>query len=467
MAERKNEVNGVFKMQLKDLLNLFLEKSGDTKNGLIEKTRIDRSTFFQILNGRRFPTEIQIRAIADNMRLSDIDKNLLMETYTKEVLGNDSYYGDQFVKKTMKIIADSKNGLSASGISFTFNNEIELKQNVYSGYSEIKNVIEQILMHEMLVSKKRLDIFVPISLMINLDMLHTLRLFGRMDDVSTLFCRQLIEFPTGNIFYDENSINILSIYLDFILTNKMNYKAYYYYADTGIRSNLGIPFPYYIITSDKVLLLSRDGDTMIILDDEKVYKTWCDEYDDLINVSDALVNDFDSKEEYVKIVGAREEKKLYIMEFRPGISFMMTDELMEKYIPEQLRLMLYQHAKCFIGGKYMELTTMQGIKEFREDCSIDEAGFKLKAEKEDVEYVVGWMKKRLHKTLEIIDTDKLPLSRNWAISVIEDENVILVPYLTTDKIIYITEKNIVHAFTVFMHNLADNGYLLDDSKMNL
>ena len=58
-------------MRFSELLNSYIEKSDMTKNSMINVLNIDRSTFFQILNGRRLPTNKQLMDIVENIDVSE------------------------------------------------------------------------------------------------------------------------------------------------------------------------------------------------------------------------------------------------------------------------------------------------------------------------------------------------------------------------------------------------------------
>lgn len=118
--------------------------------------------------------------------------------------------------------------------------------------------------------------------------------------------------------------------------------------------------------------------------------------------------------------------------------------------------------KPFIDREYKEFVSLEGLMEFATAGNIDETGLKLQSEPEDIPGIVEMMKSRLHNTLDIVNTHVLPLSENWSITVVENEFIILVPYLTEDKIIFISEKNVVRAFSEYFRNIEDLEGLVDD-----
>ncbi len=449
-------------MRFVDLLNSYVERISESKNGLIEKTGIDRSTFFKILSGKRLPTRTQLYEITKILPIADSEKNELMDAYEREAIGDGAFFGHKFVEQSVKIIAESDNELKIPDIRFDSVPEIDLKTKVYSGFSAVQTMVELVIMKELLDVRKQIDMFIPISIMDKLNLFQTFRLLGADENVRSVPIRQLIEFPVGNIFYDSSVSEILSRYLKFILSQKLNYNAYCYYANYDIKTRSGVFYPFYIITSEYVLLLSKDCDNLVIIDDSDICENMNDNFSRLVYDSTPMISGFDSKEEYVKLLSARGDKTLYIIERRPGVSFLMTEEFMDKFIPKEIQPEIRAHVNCFTSSSYVEIISPDGVNEFENDCIIDEAGFKLSASSEDVEKAIQLLKYRIHDTLEVADPDLFPFSKNWSISVVEDEYLILVPYLNLDKIICLSEKNIVNSFASYIKNMKDKGLLFND-----
>ncbi len=449
-------------MRFSELLNSYIEKSDMTKNSMINVLNIDRSTFFQILNGRRLPTNKQLMDIVENIDVATVERRRLIDAYERETLGEDMYQAQKFVQNSLDIIYESDYKEKDISISVKTSGEKDDKTHV-TGKSSVKKYLRQLIIDE-LTTGGSIDIFTPISLMVEMDLFQILSLMCSSEEAHNTPIRQLVEFPVRNIFTNSESISVLGLYLEFLLNQNLDYHAYYYYADSNLSTRMGVFYPYYMIFSNRVILLNVDGDELIDISDTDINKAWRANFEEILNSADSLVSSFDKKEEYVALLGQRGNKTLYIFEKRPGISFMMTKEFMDKYIPKPMHEMIYAHVNCFIQSDYVEIISSAGAEAFFADKCIDEAGFKLQAEEQDVMFVKEWMKERLHNTLEILDAEKMPLSDNWSISVIEDECLILVPYLSNDKIIYVSEKNIVKAFTNFAKNISSAEVLLDDEK---
>lgn len=63
------------------LLNEMMEALDESKNEIISRTGIDRSTFFKFLNGKRFPTADQLNVIISKSGISESDGRKLRKAY--------------------------------------------------------------------------------------------------------------------------------------------------------------------------------------------------------------------------------------------------------------------------------------------------------------------------------------------------------------------------------------------------
>ena len=92
-----------------------------------------------------------------------------------------------------------------------------------------------------------------------------------------------------------------------------------------------------------------------------------------------------------------------------------------------------------------------------------ELSYQFDISDEDLEKMASILSERLDKNLFMINTDKLPLSENWSVYIVEDTLILMTPLTKGKKAIYVTEKTIVQAFTEFC-TILEKGFLLRDSS---
>ena len=452
-------------MRYADLLNEFIEKRAVSKNTIINNTSIDRSSFFKILNGKRFATEEQHNSILKQLDLTEKEKSELDELYEREKYGEKVWLERELIRNAINTIYKAKESDDYIQLDARYRKTDSIKKKCFSG-EEVGEIIKQLVSKEVLSSKKNtISIFAPLGFLQKINFYFYLELLSSSKDCEHIDIRQIIEYPIGQRMINEKNLTIYDSFLKFLLTNRFNYTAGIYYVEECVDDSIGSLLPYYILFSDSVLMLSSSGEKAILAEDKAAIDMLNGLFEEAYTKARPLVSSFDSKEKYVELIGRYPDKKLYIAERNPGVSFMYSEELLNKYIPPELQEWVTSHCKAFIDREYTEYISVDGLKEFASTGKINEAGFQLAGKKEDVERIIELMKTRLHKNLEVLNEDVFPLSMDWAINVIENEFVILVPYLSTSRIIFISEKNIAHAFTDYFENLGNNKGLLNDEEL--
>lgn len=91
-------------MSFHSLLNSIIDSQSVTKNSLINETGIDRSSFYQILSGKRIPTKDQITSIIRQLDISATDEMALYDAFYLERLGETNYHYLKFTEKCLRVI---------------------------------------------------------------------------------------------------------------------------------------------------------------------------------------------------------------------------------------------------------------------------------------------------------------------------------------------------------------------------
>ena len=78
--------------------------------------------------------------------------------------------------------------------------------------------------------------------------------------------------------------------------------------------------------------------------------------------------------------------------------------------------------------------TLDGIREFARNHVIYESGFYVEADTPDIINALEQLKARLDRNLFVLDTEKIPVSDNWAFLLYTDQYALLVPNKELDFI---------------------------------
>ena len=148
---------------------------------------------------------------------------------------------------------------------------------------------------------------------------------------------------------------------------------------------------------------------------------------------------------------------------QPGACLMVTDDLVDKYVPEEFKETLKQHFHFMQQMNASEGITLDGIREFARNHVISESGFYVEANTSDIINALEQLEARLDRNLFVLDTEKIPVSDNWAFLLYPDQYALLVPNKELDFIICVSDPDIIHALTYTFHSVDFEDYVLDNT----
>lgn len=94
---------------------------------------------------------------------------------------------------------------------------------------------------------------------------------------------------------------------------------------------------------------------------------------------------------------------------------------------------------------------------------ISESGFYVEANTSDIINALEQLEARLDRNLFVLDTEKIPVSDNWAFLLYPDQYALLVPNKELDFIICVSDPDIIHALTYTFHSVDFEDYVLDNT----
>lgn len=404
-------------MSFHSLLNSIIDSQSVTKNSLINETGIDRSSFYQILSGKRIPTKDQITSIIRQLDISAADEMALYDAFYLERLDEVNYHYLKFTEKCLRVIGSPYIDANAS------NNQTP------SCSQELQNKLPDN----------------PID-----------------TDQS--------QAATGTILYhstDEitEKLDGFATLLESILTKGTNitYNIYYYSNEQKVSKNSGVLFPFYIITDDASLLLNADANKGCLLTDPSLIGLMREEFASVFDHAKPFLSSFSQKELPQFQARSIPAEEVIFIQKHPGACLMVTDDLVEKYVPEEFKETLKQHFHFMQQMNASEGITLDGIREFARNHVISESGFYVEANTADIINALEQLKSRLDRNLFVLDTEKIPVSDNWAFLLYPDQYALLVPNKELDFIICVSDPEIIHALTYTFHSVDFEDYILDNT----
>ena len=469
-------------MSFHKLLNSIIDSQSVTKNSLINETGIDRSSFYQILSGKRIPTKDQITSIIRQLDISAADEMALYDAFYLERLGETNYHYLKFTEKCLNVIGASDIDAKASSrqilpLSLELQNKlpddpVDTAQSqaatgtiLYHSTDEIICGLTKFLIHASKKENNHLQVSLPFDLASRIKLFSNIRSLITSGKFQNVAISQILHFQTKNPNDITEKLDGFATLLESILTKEPNitYNIYYYSNEQKVSKNSGVLFPFYIITDDASLLLNADANKGCLLTDPSLIGLMREEFASVFDHAKPFLSSFSQKELPQFQARSIPAEEVIFIQKHPGACLMVTDDLVDKYVPEEFKETLKQHFHFMQQMNASEGITLDGIREFARNHVISESGFYVEADTPDIINALEQLKARLDRNLFVLDTEKIPVSDNWAFLLYTDQYALLVPNKELDFIICVSDPDIIHALTYTFHSVDFEDYVLDNT----
>ena len=469
-------------MSFHSLLNSIIDSQSVTKNSLINETGIDRSSFYQILSGKRIPTKDQITSIIRQLDISAADEMALYDAFYLERLGETNYHYLKFTEKCLRVIGspyidtNASNNQTPSRSQELQNklpdNPIDTDQSkaatgtiLYHSTDEIICGLTKFLIHASKKENNHLQVSLPFDLSSRIKLfsnIHSLITSGKFQNATI---SQILHFQTKNSDDITEKLDGFATLLESILTKEPNitYNIYYYSNEQKVSKNSGVLFPFYIITDDASLLLNADANKGCLLTDPSLIGLMREEFASVFDHAKPFLSSFSQRELPQFQARSIPAEEVIFIQKHPGACLMVTDDLVDKYVPNEFKETLKQHFHFMQQMNASEGITLDGIREFARNHVISESRFYVEANTADIINALEQLKSRLDRNLFVLDTEKIPVSDNWAFLLYPDQYALLVPNKELDFIICVSDPEIIHALTYTFHSVDFEDYILDNT----
>lgn len=469
-------------MSFHSLLNSIIDSQSVTKNSLINETGIDRSSFYQILSGKRIPTKDQITSIIRQLDISAADEMALYDAFYLERLGETNYHYLKFTEKCLRVIGspyidtNASNNQTPSRSQELQNklpdNPIDTDQSqaatetiLYHSTDEIICGLTKFLIHASKKENNHLQVSLPFDLSSRIKLFSSIQSLITSGKFQNATISQILHFQTKNPNDITEKLDGFATLLESILTKEPNitYNIYYYSNEQKVSKNSGVLFPFYIITDDASLLLNADANKGCLLTDPSLIGLMREEFASVFDHAKPFLSSFSQKELPQFQARSIPAEEVIFIQKHPGACLMVTDDLVDKYVPNEFKETLKQHFHFMQQMNAREGITLDGIREFARNHVISESGFYVEANTSDIINALEQLEARLDRNLFVLDTEKIPVSDNWAFLLYPDQYALLVPNKELDFIICVSDPDIIHALTYTFHSVDFEDYILDNT----
>lgn len=403
-------------MSVGRMLAELLGQADVSKNTIIRKTGIDRSTFYQILRGTRVATEEQLQKICYFIHADEDYFMRLIDCYEQERAGEKA--------EQRRCVREFIEALSAEG-----SESAEKADEIFSKF----------VRREMEIGNTKFDMFLPSN------SVCTARLYCAITEQSVAKggaeLRQIIAEDDGKEETVEESFRRLTEWIGYLRSQRAKFHAYRMPVSmAGLRTNA---FPFYIVGQQTLIIVSFDEKQMVVSTNPQVVKAYRENFQNVLTEA-AEVASTEATTEKVRSFLLQQwqnagEEPVYVLTPKPRIWLYANDDLISRYLSDPFYV---QYGQAYRSLNIQEFTLQSGIDSFCNDGITIASGGEIQLAETDMDYVRERIDSRRDSELLLLDENRIHLSKDWRMFLIGTRAAVFVPYATNEYMICITSSNV-------------------------
>lgn len=427
--------------QFAEALRGYIDAQEVSKNQIIRESGIDRSSFFQYLNGRRMPGYWKMRKIAQAIGLSLQDRMKLERLYYRERSGEQFLHENDAALNCIRIMAGEEDSVEERG-------------------SRIRERLLREIRRALSEGSLELDLCVPSD---DRSFYNSLcRLMREREGGFQI--RQIFRYPKKEGEDDVRAQEDFSNALKLATSAARGYEACYI-PDTGENGDSGILFPYSARINGRAFIFNHTS--MIEIDDQKTIGDIREQFSSCLRESRRMIHSFHNVADYLTDFsrfwkkGDQNTATAFLSDIfcTAGIA---DEDLIRRYTPPQAyNLLLAYVSETQRRLPCTEYVSVSGLAQFMKDGKIYDipAPSPLVAAPQDRVRILRKIREGLGSRYYLYDTHGLFDMKRWNISVIEGESVLL--YRCPEmRLVEIDEPAIIRTFSHFIMRFAETFFII-------
>ncbi len=465
---------------LSNKIEEYIKESGETVQALAAMGNLNRTTLQRVKSGERLPTRAFLKKMIRILRLSPAEAAELEKLLEIAQIGEGVYANRQKIIELIETISElteyqipvskelHKNALSSG-------NDL-LNIQIISGQKAVLNLIEHSIDRELY---EQADPAVKLAIPYRFQAVYDYLFMQMLGNKKTLNLMDIVNLPRET---DETAANpllgALKHLIALTLLENVNYQSHCY-DDQAAKANTGPEisalFPYFILTSNTVITISRDLSQAVRYQDPAFYRLYHDCFEEVMAATRPFI--LESNNLFKVFDLDRQFKVEVVVEPLPCFAYYtdraMLEAKLNKDFPYYEPLLeavdrYYQYFRAVSTGM-LNVFSLKNLKQFMEDGSLvypDEIYHLLTP----AERLTALKKIRddllfERRILFALDDDKLFL--NAAVEFIYESCDclrLILHYRIAGRVVYKTielrEAGVIAAFKEFFMSLPDSDYVL-------
>lgn len=471
--------------QLSNKIDELIMESGETVQSLAEIGKINRTTLQRVKSGERLPTPSFFKKMCRALRLSPTEEQELETLLEMATVGERVYGNRQKIVELIETISElteykipfSKELRKKEGTSQDQNCQQAIQ--VFNGEGSVLRMIENSIDKELFLSvNPQLKLAIPFKS----EKVYDYIFQQMMGNTRHLILLDVLNLPET---CDENEsdqvLGALKYLIALTLLENVTYRSHYYYHQTesmGSSSEISALFPYFILTSDRVITISRDYSQAILYQDKEFLSLYEESYQKILGETHPFIEE---SNDLFKIFSLDTTHRMkYVVEPLPCFAYYTTRELLEekmnKSFPyyEPLLEATDAYYKYFRKESHnmINVFSLKNLRNFMTDGSLllPEEVYHCLTPDERLMLIQQVRDDLYHDRRKLYAFVDEKIFLNSAVEFINESTLLrlILHYEIDKKLVFksieLREANMVQAFDEFFTSLPDSNYVLPTEK---
>ena len=456
----------VFSEQLKRCV----QESDLSKNWIVDLCQVNRSTFFQCLNGKRLPTEELFETIIQALQLGPGEETKLRKLYYIVQIGESVYQNRQIAQKCLGTLASLSGEVLPQIHRFQGVTRLTTQRAPIQGESQVFQELCHLIQAEMFLPEPKIDLFLPLK---NDPFFEYLKLLYRSSEEKVVHLRQMVQFAHRKGETARDSLEFFDSILFFLTSNCSGYEAYYYYTEVDFSDAVGVLYPYSVITSTGVLFLNESMDRALFSTTPEILAACHCQFEDALRKTKQFYRPVQGYEQTLEFLlnhwsDADNEYQYFAT---PCFGVYLPWEILKQYCPAKLEEAVGRyHASVQSRDSYVGFCSEQGLMRFAQDGIIGEypAGMAQPLTLEDRKNVLESILYHppANTKLYLVDEDKMTISDEFVFSLSKGKHIVAYRRaLPKVRMFCFTEQSLLETFEDFFDSLPENEGILPQEEL--
>ena len=454
-----------------DQLSQAIKLSGKSKNQIIEESKINRSSFFQFLNGKRMPTKEHLAAILAALQLTPGEEEQLRKLYEIAEIGENIYESRVGCAECLDDLALLTGQNRRPIHEFVGEAVYSVSRAPILGENRVYQELCHLAQAEMLKPEPKIDLFLPRQ---PNDFLKYLKSFFQNKSNKKIRMRQIIQFSLNQ---EEKTKDILSFFnslLFLMAVSGDSYEAYYYYSDSNLTDTIGALYPYCVMTSSGVMLVTARMDRALFSATDSILVACHAQFQEAISRAKPFMENIVSdKEQMIVRNGVWDFWRSGYQYFAaPCFGNYLPDEVLKMYQSPTLTPLMKPYVDAIRKEhRYVSFCTREGLLDFARTGILPEYSDQIVPVVAPKARALILKEMLYHpnpsKPIYLLDDSRVQASSEFIFFVAPKERIILQRRQMKGMKVYVfQENNLIHAFSDYFAYWEQSDLILPTRDLN-